>query len=191
MPPIRLFALSLFASILAVGCGGGGGGGSSSVSVPVTTSWVTSPANGIPTGLSERITVHPISSPSVTTTVVNLNATASNQTTNVSVAAGQYVYHVDLYSGAGETGSITGSLDAVVNTSVTTSVTIAEGQAITAFTLGPSGLSLALGASGTVYVGPTSSSGAYTFDAPTDLTFHTSGGSIVAVTPSTKAFSSK
>lgn len=187
MPPIRFYTLTLVVSVLAAGCVvgcGGGGGGSSPVNVPVTTSWLTGGARGFPSGTSERITVHPLSQPSVTTTVVNLNSTASQQTTNVSLPPGEYVYHVDLYSGAGQTGSITGSLDAIVNTSSTTSVTIGEGEAISGIALGPSGISLALGGSATVYAGPTCSSGAYTFAGPTDLTFNSSSSSTVSVAAS-------
>ncbi len=102
---------------------------------------------------------------------MNLDATTGTQSSSIALAPGKYIYHVDLFSGAGASGSITGSLDAVVDTSVTSSVSVAIGKPITGITLGPSGYSVAIGQTGAIYATPTTASGAFTFAAPSDLTY--------------------
>jgi hypothetical protein len=170
MQPLRNLPILFLLSVLAVGCGGGGGG-VSKVNVPISTDWTTRGASGLPTGASERITVYALSAPTVAINTINQNAGTAVVATNVSVAPGKYLYHVDLYAGASETGAVTGTSDIVVDTSLTSSVAVAVGQPIAALTLGPSGTTVAVGATAHVYASPLDASGAYTFAAPGDISF--------------------
>jgi hypothetical protein len=191
MHPVRALGISLFAVLIAAGCGGGGGGGgATSVSVPVLTNWVavpggTVPGANIPYGPSERITVHPINSLTTTTKVVNVSVATNPVSSSIGLAPGKYVYHADLYSAAGQTGTIVGSLDAVVDTSVTSSVNIVVGDVMSGIVLGPVGADVAIGATGYVYAGPTASAGVYTFAPPNDLSFASSSTATLTVTRDT------
>jgi len=152
----------------------------------VSTNWSLRGTPGLPTGSSERIIVHPLSTPSTEITRVNLDYTTGTQATNIVLPTGKYIFHVDLYSGTAESGNITGSLDTVVDTTVSTTLSISIGAPIASIALGPAGDAVLVGQSGWVYASPTTSTGTLTFAAPGDLSFASSAtGTLTAATDST------
>lgn len=165
--------LLVISLIFQLGCGGGGGGSSFGTLSYVTDWTLRNNPNG---GLSQRISLYDLNGRIAKTLTAEQSVSGLQTYTITGISSGTYRLFVELYRGAGLSGSLVGVISDFVDIGGTATYRTAVGEGVTATRVSPPMASIAVPESVQFYGIGIGSSGYPTFTVDGGFTWQALGG---------------
>lgn len=176
LPSVLVLGLLL----LLAGCGGGGGPKPVAGALSYLARWTPGTRSG-PTGASQRVRILELSG--VTLADLSLITTADSLLQFPGLPNRKLRVLAELYSGPNRSGSITGTVESVIDGAAASSITSAIRESIVEIQLHSSVTSLKTGETTRILATPRTDIGEAIFVAPGDLTWTSSNPGLATVSP--------